>query len=64
MPANSPMRFSVDAWDPAYGSSLEVEEFLAESTARVDVTVERPADQWRAIDPDVWRVYQERFPQR
>jgi hypothetical protein len=50
--AATPMRFSVDAWDPAYGTSLEVEEFLGESTARVDVTVERHPGQWRAIDPD------------
>jgi hypothetical protein len=46
------MRFSVDAWDPSYGTSTEVEDFLAESTARVDVNVELPAGGWRAIDPD------------
>ena len=46
-----PMRFSVDGWDPAYGASLEPEDFLGESTARVTVHVELPADQWRAIDP-------------
>jgi hypothetical protein len=46
------MRFSVDGWDPGYGSSLDIEEEdLGESTARVDVAVELPADQWRAIDP-------------
>jgi hypothetical protein len=45
------MRFSVDGWDPRYGTSLELEEDLGESTARVDVTVERPASQWRAIGP-------------
>jgi hypothetical protein len=45
------MRFSVDGWDPHYGTSLELEEDLGESTARVDVTVELPADRWRAIDP-------------
>ena len=47
-----PMRFSVDAWDPSYGTNTEIEDFLAESTARVDVNVELPAGQWRAIDPD------------
>jgi hypothetical protein len=53
MPADpESMRFSVDAWDPAYGTSLDIEEFLAESTAGVDVTVERDPGQWRAIDPD------------
>jgi hypothetical protein len=46
------MRFSVDSWDPAYGSSLELEDFLGESTARVDVNVELPAGRWRVIDPD------------
>jgi hypothetical protein len=46
------MRFSVDAWDPAYGTNLELEDFLGESTARVEVSVELPASQWRAVDPD------------
>jgi hypothetical protein len=46
------MRFSVDAWDPAYGTNLELEDFLGESTARVEVNVELPASQWRAVDPD------------
>jgi hypothetical protein len=46
------MRFTVDGWDPAYGTSLELEDYLEESTAVVDVNVELPADQWQAIDPD------------
>jgi hypothetical protein len=46
------MRFTVDAWDPSYGTNLELEDFLGESTASVDVSVELPAGQWRAIDPD------------
>ena len=46
-----PMRFSVDGWDPGYGASLEPEDFLGESTARVAVDVELPAARWRAIDP-------------
>ena len=45
------MRFSVDGWDPRYGTSSDPEEDLGESTARVDVAVEIPASQWRAIDP-------------
>jgi hypothetical protein len=49
------MRFSVDAWDPAYGTNLELEDFLGESTASVEVNVELPAAQWRAIDPDPGR---------
>jgi hypothetical protein len=47
------MSFSVDSWDPSYGASLETELELAESTARVEVDVELPADQWRPIDPDL-----------
>jgi hypothetical protein len=45
------MRFSVDGWDPGYGTSSDPEEDLGESTARVDVTVEMPAARWRAVDP-------------
>jgi len=52
-PGGAPaMRFSVDGWDPSYGMSLEVEEQLGESTARVETGVELPDGQWRAIDPD------------
>jgi hypothetical protein len=46
------MHFSVDGWDPSYGMSLELEDYLGESTARVDVNTEIPADQWRPIYPD------------
>ena len=46
------MRFSVDGWDPTYGMSLELEDYLDESTASVEVNIEMPADQWRPIDPD------------
>jgi len=46
------MRFTVDAWDPSYGTNTELGEFLDESTARVDVTVELPAGRWRPVDPD------------
>ncbi len=43
------MRFSVDPWDPSYGTSLDTE--LGASTAEVDVEVELPAPRWRALDP-------------
>jgi hypothetical protein len=46
------MRFTVDAWDPSYGTNAELGDFLDESTARVDVNVELAADRWRAVDPD------------
>ena len=43
------MRFSVDPWDPAYGTSLDTE--LGASTAEVDVDVELPAGRWRPLAP-------------
>jgi hypothetical protein len=43
------MRYTVDGWDPAYGSSLELEDYLQESTARVDVDLEFQASQWHPI---------------
>jgi hypothetical protein len=46
------MRFSVDGWDPSYGASQEHEGQLTESTARVEVDVELPAERWRPIDHD------------
>jgi len=50
------MRFSVDGWDPGYGASLEPEEFLGESTASVEVSVELPAGRWRPIGPGSGRA--------
>ncbi len=47
------MQFTVDGWDPAYGTSLELEDFLEESTAVVDVNVELPAGRWQPLDPDI-----------
>jgi hypothetical protein len=44
------MRYTVDGWDPAYGASLELEEYLQESTADVAVDLELPASEWHAID--------------
>jgi hypothetical protein len=44
------MRYTVDGWDPAYGASLELEEYLQESSADVAVDPELPASEWRAID--------------
>ena len=52
LPFDSPpfrMSFSVDGWDPTYGTSLELEEDLGESSAEVDVGVELPAKSWRPI---------------
>ena len=46
------MRFSVDGWDPTYGTSLEPEDDLGESSAEVIVDIELPAAQWRPIEVD------------
>ena len=46
------MRFSVDGWDPTYGMSLELEDYLDESTASIEAHVEMPAEQWQPINPD------------
>jgi hypothetical protein len=45
------MRFSVDPWDPSYGTGLDAGD-LGESDARIDAGVELPADRWRPLDPD------------
>jgi hypothetical protein len=44
------MRFTVEAWDPDYGSPSEAD--LADSTENVDPSVELATDQWRALLPD------------
>jgi hypothetical protein len=49
-PARPRMRYTVDGWDPGYGTSLELEEYLQESTAAVTVDLELPASAWQAID--------------
>jgi hypothetical protein len=44
------MRFTVDAWDPSYGVTLDLEDDLQESTADVRVDLEVPASEWHGID--------------
>jgi hypothetical protein len=44
------MRFWVDAWDPAYGTSPD-QEPLGSSEAGTDPSVEVPADRWRPVPP-------------
>ena len=41
------MRFSVDQWDPSYGTSVDAG--LVESEATVELDVETPADSWAAV---------------
>lgn len=47
------MRFSVDPWDPSYGTSDDGER--GESKAEIAAGIEVPADRWRqvAVDPTV-----------
>ncbi|GAA0800003.1 hypothetical protein [Spirilliplanes yamanashiensis] len=48
-------RLFVDAWDPAYGASLEggngADGPVTPSTAQIQPDVELPAAQWRPLDP-------------
>lgn len=44
------MRFTVDGWDPTYGTSLELEEDLGESTAQVELDVEMPESRWQPVN--------------
>ena len=49
----APMRWSVDAWDPGYGSPLDVDgaEGLVETNDPVNVDVEVAAADWAPRDP-------------
>lgn len=49
---NGPMRFSVDAWDPTYGTSVDSDLELADTSRRITEDVELPTDRWRALDVD------------
>jgi len=50
---SAPVRFYVDAWDPSYGSGLDLPESgpVVESTAQLAVDVELPAASWRPLAP-------------
>lgn len=43
------MRFSVDPWDPSYGTSLGAE--LGQSSAEVVLDIETPVERWAPLDP-------------
>lgn len=43
------MRFTVDPWDPTYGTSVDAE--LGTSTAEIATDVETPAAQWAPVPP-------------
>ena len=44
------MRFSVDGWDPGYGSALETLD-LSETSANVDTTLEVSSSSWEPVPP-------------
>jgi hypothetical protein len=44
------MSFNVDAWDPAYGTSMEADEEPEKSAPDVTVDVEVPATRWSPIE--------------
>src|SRR4051794_24866321 len=47
------MRFSVDGWDPGYGTSLEIDG-APETVVSVRTDIELPAEQWRPVPaPDL-----------
>jgi hypothetical protein len=48
-PPRPSMRFTVDTWDPGYGSSMEIEDDLGVTRVVVTPDVEVPADRWRPI---------------
>jgi hypothetical protein len=50
---SAPVKFYVDAWDPSYGSGLDLPESgpTGESTAQLAVDVELPAGSWRPLAP-------------
>ena len=46
------MRLFVDAWQPGYGTSLDVEDEPGDrSSAALDTDLELPADEWRPLAP-------------
>lgn len=44
------MRFSVDGWDPGYGSALEMLD-LSDTSAKVDTTLEVSSSSWEPVPP-------------
>jgi hypothetical protein len=47
----APTTYTVDPWDPSYGVARGDELDGRESSARLDLDLERPAAQWRPITP-------------
>lgn len=47
----SPTSYTVDPWDPGYGVARGDELDGRESSARLELDIERPASEWRPISP-------------
>ena len=47
--ADVPCASPSTAWDPSYGASFDLEDYLEESTATVQVDLEVPPGRWQAI---------------
>jgi hypothetical protein len=45
------MRFSVDGWDPSYGTAIDIQE-LVETASKVDTTLEVSVSEWSPIPTD------------
>ncbi|HEX9066683.1 MAG TPA: DNA double-strand break repair nuclease NurA [Streptosporangiaceae bacterium] len=45
--------FSVDPWDPSYGQAVEDGAAMTESTAELNLDLERPSASWAPVDPDL-----------
>jgi hypothetical protein len=48
----TPTTYTVDAWDPSYGVAVGDELDGRESSARLDLDIELPRDQWRPVSPE------------
>jgi hypothetical protein len=48
----TPASYTVDPWDPSYGIAVGDDIDGRESSARLDLDVEMPAAQWRAVRPE------------
>ena len=44
------MKFSVDPWDPSYGSANDA-DILEPTTAKVEVDIEMPSSKWKPLRP-------------
>jgi hypothetical protein len=48
----APAAYTIDPWDPSYGVSVGDDMAGKQSSAKLDLTVELPTDQWQPVTPD------------